>query len=178
MDTLIATFIDKQTNMESDSKWNKLSMEQVQILSLLPNNNNNGAKKDKKQNSTNDDSAGQTKYQPQPWRTKPPKDGDPLEKVTKGGHTFKWNPDGNNGTGFWEYVKSEENPVDSSSVRTNPTRESDDSTNVPAKKKAKKTVIHTKDATNISVNKSHLLANLAHLDDSQQSFLAQFVPKE
>ena len=35
IDTLIPTFMDKQTNMESDSKWNKLSMEQAQILSLM-----------------------------------------------------------------------------------------------------------------------------------------------
>ena len=35
IDNLIATFTDKQTNMESDNKWNKLSMDQTYILSLI-----------------------------------------------------------------------------------------------------------------------------------------------
>ena len=42
---------------------------------------------------------------------------------------------------------------------------------VPTKKKANNCVIFdekTKDAATVSVNKSRLLANLAHLDDSQQ----------
>ena len=172
VDTLMVTFIDKQTNMESDSKWNKLSMEQAQILSLLANN---GSKNSSKQNSNTD------KYQPRPWRTKLLKDGTPLEKVTRGGHTFKWDPAGNNGTGFWEYVKSKDGSEDSSPKDTEPQPVSDDNTTVPSKKKAKKTVSfdnNTKDATTISVNKSRLLANLAQLDDSQKSFLTQFVPKE
>ena len=49
------------------------------------------------------------------------------------------------------------------------------------KKKAKKNVTfdeNTKDATSVSVSKSRLLANLAHLDDSQKYFIAQFVPKD
>ena len=182
VDLLIGTFIDKQTNMESDSKWNKLSMEQAQILSLLAHTNNAGNKRGiEKQKLTDDDSDEQPKYQPRPWRTKPPKDGDPLERVTKGGHIFKWNSVGNNCTGFWEYVKSEENSANPLPVGTKPMPASGDSQNVSVKKKAKKTVSFdekTKDATNISVNKSRLLANLAHLDDSQQSFIAQFVPKE
>ena len=187
VDSLLGTFIDKQTNMESDSKWNKLSMEQSQILSLLVSNQDKDNKRSANRNATNrnamnDDSGEQTKYQPRPWRTKAPKDGAPLEKVTKGGHTFKWDPVGNNGTGFWDFVKSGDNSAVSLSVGSSLKPESENSQNVhQAQKKAKKTVSFdekTKDATNISVNKSRLLANLAHLDDSQQSFIAQFVPKE
>ena len=91
--------------MESDSKWNKLSVEQSQIPFLLVSNQD----KDNKQsanrnatnrNATNDDLGEQTRYQPRPWRTRAPKDGAPLEKVTRGGRTSKWDPVGNNGTGF------------------------------------------------------------------------------
>ena len=64
VDLLMGTFIDKQINMESDSKWNKLSMEQAQILSLLANNNDHGSKRSTTQNLTNDDSGEQTRYQP------------------------------------------------------------------------------------------------------------------
>ena len=177
----MGTFIDKQTNMESDNKWNKLSMEQAQILSLLASNHDKSNKRSTSRNATNDDSGEQTKYQPRPWRTKAPKDGAPLEKVTKGGHTFKWDPVGNNGTGFWDFVKSGDNPEVPPTVSTSLKPASDDSQNVPAQKKAKKTVSfdeNTPDATNVSVNKSRLLANLAHLDESQQSFIAQFVPKD
>ena len=181
VDLLLGTFIDKQTNMESDSKWNKLSMEQAQILSLLASNYDKGSTRPPKRHTQNAVSGEQTKYQPRPWRTKAPKDGAPLEKITKGGHTFKWDPAGNNGTGFWDFVKSGDIPVDSLPVGTSPKPESENSQTVPAQKKAKKTVSfdeNTKDATNVSVNKSRLLANLAHLDDSQKSFIAQFVPKE
>ena len=75
--------------MESDSKWNKLSMKQARVLSLLASNNDHGSKRSTKQNLTNDDSGEQTKYQPRPWWTRPPKDGAPLEKFIKGGHTFQ-----------------------------------------------------------------------------------------
>ena len=181
----MGTFIDKQTNMESDNKWNKLSMEQAQILSLLAKYDNKDSISKKRpspstENGPSDD--GKIKYQPRPWRTKAPKDGEPFEKITKGGHTFKWDPVGNNGTGFWEFVKSGDNTSGVSlSVGTTPKPKGNILPNVSPQKKTKKTVSfdeNTKDATNVSVNKSRLLANLTHLDDSQQSFIAQFVPKE
>ena len=45
IDLLLGTFIDKQINMESDSKWNKLSMEQAQILDLLASNHDKDNKR-------------------------------------------------------------------------------------------------------------------------------------
>ena len=67
VDELIPTFIDKQTNMESDHKWNKLSMEQAQILSLMAKLENKKEKDTRKSEprSNNED----TKYKPRPWRT-------------------------------------------------------------------------------------------------------------
>ena len=91
VDTLVGTFIDKQTNMESDNEFNKLSMEQAQILSLLAKYDDKGNNNtSKKRIATNNYSEMQTKYQPSPWRTRAPKDGTPLEKVINGGHTSKW----------------------------------------------------------------------------------------
>ena len=48
---------------------------------------------------------GEQNLQPGTWRTKGPRDGEPLERITKDGHTFKWDPTGNNGTEFWDFVK-------------------------------------------------------------------------
>ena len=153
-------------------------MEQAQILSLMAKLENKKEKDTRKSEprSNNED----TKYKPRPWRTKPPKDGEPTEKVSKGGHTFKWNPSGNDGTGFWDFVK----PVESASKET--TKTSSTSAKVlevpsPEKKKSEKTVTFndsTQDATTILVNKNRLLSNLGYLDDSQKAFISQFVPKE
>ena len=85
---------------------------------LLASNNDKGNKRSTNQNVTSDDSGEQLKYQPRPWQTRAPKDGAPLEKVTKGGHTFKWDPVGNNGTGFWYFIKSGDNSAVSLSLGT------------------------------------------------------------
>ena len=75
-------------------------MEQAQILSLLEkcdNKNNNPNNRHSSNASINSYSdKRKIKYQPRPWRTRKPKDGEPFEKITKGGHTFKWDPVGNN----------------------------------------------------------------------------------
>ena len=123
---------------------------------------------------------------PRPWRRKGPKDGESDERVTKGGHKFKWNPTGNEGTGIWEYVKpngkkSSDNNADNESSSASSTTTSETDVDSSTNKKPKKTVTFnesTKDATSISVNKSKLLSNLASLDDSQKAFISQFVPKE
>ena len=74
-------------------------MEQSQILSLLAKYEGSSSKTPKSTNWTKTAPPpvdGDTNFQPQPWRTKGPKDGEPLERITKGGHTFKWDPTGNN----------------------------------------------------------------------------------
>ena len=48
VDQLITTFIDKQTNMETDQKRNKPSMEQAQILSIMANLDSKDKKDSKK----------------------------------------------------------------------------------------------------------------------------------
>ena len=119
-------------------------------------------------------------------RIRGPKYGEPFERISKGGHIFKWNPAGDNGTGFWDFVKTGDDksgdakPADTTSKPSSDTNISSIPEDSP-KKKARKNVSfdeNTKNATTVSVNKSCLLANLTHLDDSQQSFIAQFVPKE
>ena len=115
-------------------------MKQTQILSLLTTNNDKGNTRPRKRNVTNDASSEQTKYQPRPWRTKAPKDGDPFEKITQTGHTFKWDPVGSNGTDFWDFVKSGDVPVDSQPVDTSPKPASEISKDIQAQKKIKKTV--------------------------------------
>ena len=79
-------------------------MEQTQILSLMEicedKNNPNIVKK------STSLSVDVKKFQPRPWRLTGPKDGESFERVTKGGHTFKWNPVENHGTGIWDFVKA------------------------------------------------------------------------
>ena len=178
IDSLIQLLIDKQTNMESDKKWNKLSMEQAQILSLIATCEGKDATDNTKKPTSS--SGDGKKSGPRPWRLKGPKAGEPLERVTKGGHSFKWDPVGNNGTGIWQFVKPGKD--DSSDEKRKPSTNVEPSTATePSPKKARKTVTFdekTKDATKIEVNKARLLANLAHLDDSQRAFITQFVPKD
>ncbi len=119
-------------------------MEQAQILPLLADITDTCSKRHLKQLTKNDISGVQTKYQPRPWRTRAPNDGAPLEKVTKGGHTFKWDPSGNNGTGFWDFVKTGDISVYPPTVGTSPKPTSEINQNVPAQKKAKKTISLTK----------------------------------
>ena len=89
---------------------------------------------------------------------------------------------GNNGTSFWDFVKSGDSASSVSlSVCTQPKPKEMFLTMPHLRKKAKKMVRfdeNTKETTNVLVDKYHLLASLAHLDDSQQSLIAQFVPKE
>ena len=85
IDTLIPMFMDKQTNMESDNKWNKLLMEQAQILLLLTKLE---SKSKTSENKSTDKSVAK-KGGPRPWRKKGPKEGETLERVSKGEHTFK-----------------------------------------------------------------------------------------
>ena len=108
------------------------------------------------------------------------KDGEYLEKVSKGGHTFRWDPLVNDGTGFWEFVQATNGTKPAATDSTSRASENVSTSGEYTKKKAKKTVAFdesTKDATTLSVNKTRLLSNLAHLDSSQQAFIAQFVPK-
>ena len=77
-------------------------------------------------------------------------------------------------------MKSGDNSKVSPPVGTSSKPKDNISQNGSPQKKAKKTVSfdeNAKDATNVTDNKSRLLDYLAHLDDSQQSFIAQFVPK-
>ena len=95
VDLFISTFVDKQTNMELGNKWNKLSMDQAQILSLLSNYKSKESKSGNKRpdgSNSNFSVDNRFKGKPRPWRTKGPKDGESLEKISKGGHTFKWVP--------------------------------------------------------------------------------------
>ena len=106
VDLLISTFVDKQKNMELDNKWSKLSMEQSQILFLLFTYKSNTSKSGNQRTCEDNGAISENPFKgnPPPWRSKGPKDDEPLEKVFKGGHTFKWNPLVNDGAGLWRFV--------------------------------------------------------------------------
>ena len=111
---LINKMIAKQVNMEAENEWNKLSLEQSQILALTARLQE--AKGSAKTSHTQQDSNSlnnqpdkdRKKFKYPEWKKVPPAEGEPGEKIVDG-LTYYYCPHDHNGHGaVWGRHKPEE----------------------------------------------------------------------
>lgn len=180
LDSLISKMKAKQTAMETDGTWNKLSATQAQILALAMQTNSSSAT-----NNTNQGSQKQQKKLTPEFRQSllcPPAEGASTTKTFSDGKERHYCGKCNGGQGRWVFHEEKDHSEKHDKAyeqwkarqdkATSTTNSSDTSTQKKKKKKNKK----SNAKPTLAIDKKYLEALKGGSSSSSSAFFSQFIP--